>query len=223
MRELEYVQAARALGAPLPRVLAAPRDSGDVVGGHRAGDARHGGRDHRGGVAQLSRARRSAADAELGHDARRRPVASVRCAAPDDRSRPGDRACSCWASTSPATRCAIGSIRGADGSSVDRCELLNAISARSAAARIRRARSAIAARAPCAAPAGIAGEPARARASRPERGRRRAWPRVDGCVQVAAAAVRASPARERQRADAARARRANVGRGGVALQGVEIA
>ncbi len=51
--------------------------------GRRAGDARHGRRDHRRSVAEFSRSRRSAADAELGHDAQRRPRAHPRCAAPD--------------------------------------------------------------------------------------------------------------------------------------------
>ena len=112
VRELEYVQAARALGAPVVARAAAPRHPGDVLRGQRAGDARHGGRDHRGSVAQFPRARRAAADAELGHDAGRGPVASVRRAAPDARARAWRSRCWCWASTSRATRSAIGSIRG---------------------------------------------------------------------------------------------------------------
>ena len=57
----------------------------------RAGDARHGRRDHRRGVAQFSRPRRPAADTELGDDAERRARAPARRAAPDDLSGARDR------------------------------------------------------------------------------------------------------------------------------------
>ena len=86
-RELEFVQAARALGAGTPRILLPPRHSDDDAGRHGAGDAGHGGRHSRGSVAEFSRPGRAAADAELGHDAERRPAASARCATPDDLSR----------------------------------------------------------------------------------------------------------------------------------------
>ena len=91
-REFEYVQAARALGAGAPRILWRHVIPDGLPGGRRAGDARHGGRDHRRSRAQFSRARRAAADAQLGHDAQRRARAHPRRAAPDAVSRPRDRA-----------------------------------------------------------------------------------------------------------------------------------
>ncbi len=55
-REFEYVQAARALGASTRADPVAPRHPDGHSGGRRAGDARHGGRDHRRSGAELSRA-----------------------------------------------------------------------------------------------------------------------------------------------------------------------
>ena len=77
-REFEYVQAARALGAGPRAHPVAPRHADALPGRRRAGDAGHGRRDHRRSGAQLSRPRRPAADAQLGHDAERRAVAPVR-------------------------------------------------------------------------------------------------------------------------------------------------
>ena len=89
-REFEYVQAARALGAATPRILWRHVVPDGAAGRRRAGHARDGGRDHRRGGAELSRPRRAAAHAELGHDAERRPRASARRTASDGVSRPGD-------------------------------------------------------------------------------------------------------------------------------------
>ena len=72
-REFEFVQAARALGATTPRILARHVIPTTLPAVTRAGDARHGRRDPGGGGAQLPRPRRAAADAELGHDAELRP------------------------------------------------------------------------------------------------------------------------------------------------------
>ena len=90
-RELEFVQAARALGATTVADPDAARDSDDAACRHRAGDARHGRRDPGRGGAELSRPRRPAADAELGDDAELRARTPARRAAPDDLSRPRDR------------------------------------------------------------------------------------------------------------------------------------
>ena len=57
----------------------------------RSGDARNGRRDHRRGLSQFPWLGRSAANTKLGHDAGCRPLAPVRCAAPDDLSRHGNR------------------------------------------------------------------------------------------------------------------------------------
>ena len=84
---------------------------------HRAGrhrrDARRRGRDHGRGVAVVPRARRAAADAELGIDDRRRARSgSAAPRAVDVASFPGSRSAPrCSASTCSATRCATRSIR----------------------------------------------------------------------------------------------------------------
>ena len=54
-RELEFVQAARALGATTPRILARHVIPTDAAGGDRAGHARDGRRDSGGSGAQLPR------------------------------------------------------------------------------------------------------------------------------------------------------------------------
>ena len=84
----------------------APRHSHRAPSGRRSGDARDGGGDHRGGVAQFSRARRSAADAQLGHDAQRRARAHSGRAAPDDFPRGSRSRSSSSGSISSATACA---------------------------------------------------------------------------------------------------------------------
>ncbi len=116
----------------------AARGAGDVFGRDGAGDARHGRRDPRRGVAQFPGPRRAAADAELGQHARRGALAPVRRAASDDRAGRSRSRCSCWDSTSPATRCAIGSIRGHLGTGEH--ETLIDHPARGAAVRGRAAR-----------------------------------------------------------------------------------
>ncbi len=113
VRELEYVQSARALGAPLARVLAESRDSGHVLRGQRPGHARHGRRHHRGGFPQFSRARRSTADAELGDDAGCGAGAFVRRAAPDLVPGAAIALLVLGLQFLSATRSATGSIRGA--------------------------------------------------------------------------------------------------------------
>ncbi len=70
-RELEFVQAARALGAGTPRIVLRHVLPTALPGGRRRGDARHGRRDHRRSGAQLSRFGRATADTKLGNDARR--------------------------------------------------------------------------------------------------------------------------------------------------------
>ena len=97
-RELEFVQAARALGATTSADPGAPHHPDDAAGGHRAGDARHGRRDSRRSGAELPRPRRAAADAELGNDAELRARASARRAAPDRLSR--DSPSRSWCSAS---------------------------------------------------------------------------------------------------------------------------
>ena len=59
---------------------ASSRGADDDAGGDGAGDARDGRRHSCGGLAELSRPRRAAADAKLGDDAQRRPAAPARCA-----------------------------------------------------------------------------------------------------------------------------------------------
>ena len=127
-RRLGRVRAARARAGPArarvrlraggasarrrtPRVLWRHVVPAAHAGGRRAGDARHGGRDHRRGRAELPRARRPAADAELGHDAERGARAFAGRAAPDDLSRAWRLRCSCWASISSATACATSPTR----------------------------------------------------------------------------------------------------------------
>ena len=81
-RELEHVQAARAAGAGTPRILWRHCHSHGDAGRGGSGDAGDGRRDHRRSGAELPGTGRPAADAQLGHDAERRPGAPARCAAP---------------------------------------------------------------------------------------------------------------------------------------------
>ena len=105
-REFEFVQAARALGASTPRILfrhVIPTTMPAVMVQATLGMA---GAILGGGVAELSRPRRSAADAELGHDAERGPAPSARCAASDHLSGRRDRRCWCLASIFSEMACA---------------------------------------------------------------------------------------------------------------------
>ncbi len=90
-REFDFVQAARALGAGSRRIVVRhilPTALPAVVVQATLGMA---GAIIAEAVAEFSRPRRAASHTELGHDARRRPVAPLRRASPDDLSRPGDR------------------------------------------------------------------------------------------------------------------------------------
>ena len=82
VRQLEYVQAARALGAPDRAHHLAPRPPERHRARRHRGDARHGRRDHGRGGAVVPRPWRAAADAELGLDDRRRPRSEPAADAP---------------------------------------------------------------------------------------------------------------------------------------------
>ena len=113
VRQLEYVQASSgARRARRPHHAAARAAQRHRAGGHR-GHARRRRRDHGRVGAVVPRARRAAADAELGRDDRRRPrPRSAAARAVDVASFPASRSAPrCSASTCSATRCATRSIR----------------------------------------------------------------------------------------------------------------
>jgi hypothetical protein len=90
VRELEYVQAARARRRDAAHSGETYR-AGGGASAHCAGDARYGRCDSRRGVTEFSGTRRAAADAELGNHAQLRSVALARRPTPHDLSGPRHR------------------------------------------------------------------------------------------------------------------------------------
>ena len=106
-RELEFVQAARALGATIAADPGAARHSNRAASRDRPGDARHGRRNPGGSGAELSRPGGAAADTELGNDAQLRPrrICSRRRTSPSFQASPSR--CWCSGSTSSGTVCGM--------------------------------------------------------------------------------------------------------------------
>ena len=82
VREREFVEAARALGASDLRILSPPYSAEHDSTSNRAGCHRNGRRDPCRSDHEFSWARRSTANSKLGIDAQRWAFAFIRCAAP---------------------------------------------------------------------------------------------------------------------------------------------